>query len=547
MLMPLPRKISSHLLTVPAALIWAFAVFLSQLNLLNNDFWEPGTLSVAGLHMKTIEMFYSRTTLNRFELHGGQALFRSRVRSVLPYHPSKLSLEFEITSPIGWVALGYRETPQGTRGIRLSASDVRPSEFFVIDEHEKITEREKIPLRLTRQKTNHTLSLTQEAAELSVRVDGKEVARLKDQFAQSRIRLEASQFAAIRNVRLEDADGTQALTFGPRIGLGRLFTLNLAGFLALSIGFLAFTKRDPMRFLLSLSLAGILWVSFDYFHHSNKSFRWNPREEVFEPLGPGGFNFEGLRGRFFDAWAGLVQKRIRPGVVPPVIHSDRKNLCTAEACVHFEKFPKDIPKSPGRKRILLIGGSLNSGFGASAPERISDMLLFRKLQESHPHIELLTYSIPVHFIRPEDARYALALIEASHPDLVVFEIDLDKIHRPHFEEVLARSRSQHRKMVYLRRPMDFTSLFREDLPRIRKRIGLLPQRVLTEPYRGAEVEPYMRKLIDDYGLGYLDAREDFIKEENFLSAQLFWDAVHLSDTGHELLALFLAKKFTQLL
>lgn len=530
------RKFLTTGMVMACAGLWTFAVYYSQLMLKNAQVWEPEALSLAGLSMKGIEAQNSRFVLRNFALNGGPAYYRQRIKTKSFFTPEKIQARFRHSAPTAWTLIGFNYSREGFEAIRISNSQVRPSEHVYIERNEKIRWRRPIAIPPV---VSGVLTISAKDGKILADIDDKKVYEAEGSFHQGPVIAEVTSHAQIMDIKVTDAKEEHSLSFRPRMNLIGLFLLNVFLFGLFTV------MKSGKRALLFLTVLGVLWISFDHFALSRRYYRWNIREQAFEPVGPHSINYEKLRSRFFSFWAAPFLEEV-PRIPPFLAFSAvRKIGCEKQECREFQTFPARLPL--GKTGVLYIGGSTSYGYGASSSEKVCDVVLYHLLKKKNPDTRFVSFSVNHQLRRHEDLMEARELLARARPRVLVLEIDIGIAVEKNIETLIGDAMKLGTKVMFVRAPSDVTMYTPGAVKRIQDSIGQPLQAQVKIHYPGAETESVLKRITEKYPVIYVDARAPFVRPENYLEAMLFWDIVHLSDTGHELFGETMAPAVSKLL
>ena len=505
-----------------ASLVWTRALVLSQNVLYYSQDWTPFDADT-GLRSSGTELLLTRKVVanNSFS----PFLDRKRYQILTNEHfsASMVRLRF-ILRPEGLVSL-FSWDGQFAEGVRISTRKNFPSLYFRMDSDGRYLERQQISA--SPQVDEETeLDLENSPAGMTLRLNGKSLFTASKPLPPGKLGLEILR-ASVFPPRLATESGLRQIDFTADHPFYLYFVLNLFLLGLLSLPSL---KRMP----LALLLTGLIWLGFDSYYHSRKAFELRRVGNRIETLSPGAsVDLENLRFRFFSRWFSLFGGSVPTHAelvrrYPGIQEIFKKLHLNQDAGVSLIDKNQIPGGSPDQERILLVGGSLVSGWGASHPEKALGSLLQKKLASPNRKTVVLVKAQERLFQHGEEIPLILELIGLFRPQRVILELNPGFTNVRILDEILREITRTGVRPWILRPPIS---------PLMFTQKEIVPG--FIDPH--ADWESAVRRLTESYDLPFIDAGDLLLTPRALIEGEAFWDPRHLTNFGHEKLATFLAK------
>ena len=542
---------------VLAAAVWTRAVIYSQNILYFNPHWSPHSLTLHALRTGGIITLFNRRNLASDRLSSRQNTLR--VLSRRSYDVREIEFDFRPQAN-SYVAFLFNVTDNDTENLSFSTDPLKPSLHYLSDAHERYPWSRPTGLALTSYQRVHA-RLVQEEARIAIYLDGKRVTTVAGSFRNTRVGFEISPAADVWDPTIVQKDGTRVtLPFQRGEDFFSFYWKNLA-LLAVVTALLVlpFHKRRLLlspRFTAFLLAMGVTWFAYDYLWYSKILQRWHHGQLVLMRKENGGsveLDYEKLRYRFMETWyrvlGGTTPTRQALAAENILLNEERSFRFCTTTCISISADLSALSPRPTKGlRILVMGGSMSFGWGTSDISQVYVEKLHHGLRQHYGEnvaIETLnTSSADLEFNR--DLQKKIFVIKKFQPDVLILSVLLRPALKPSFDRIFREVDASRTTTIYLRPPTDLESLDPIYLPLLRNYVR--PDTTHSPPpgVAGFQHDALLRGLLKTHGWHFLDANHIFLDPTLNARGKKFWDYMHPTDWGHELLASYLLNELIQL-
>ena len=498
--------------------------------------------------MGETEYLLSRPAVARNQLHLGPYYGHQEViyRDLLNLR--ELHFDFEIPEH-SYVDVLFQRMDAEFQGLRLSRSEQYPSFVFVSNKDGKFLSKQILDWPLINPGWHRAVIKVGE---------GHSVVRIDQNEYTIPLRITEGNFsfrggfggASIKNIKLFTPDGKREISFVndklwfPAVLLALVILMVLGH---LFISFRSWPAKKALSAWALLSLVGVetvgAWFVFDYFYYSSQivsnaglNSLLLPKHYAYPCV-----DFESCRFRVTYFLNGLIGgekislKEIQNKGYPSARHNQQALYCSSlnEECEIIRNRKTrglSAVKAPSY-RIMMVGSSQTMGAGASNIQSTFFALTHQKLKALLPGVVLESVNLSAAGTVSTDR----LLVYKQHylnfqPDVVVINLSNNDISaelfRQNISEFLTLNKAAGIKTILL---MEANNQERQGI------LGVTYQhRVLSELSKEFQVPVYSH-------------HEFFGRPEVYSSGFIWWDGVHFTDYGHQLMAEWLSPKVYQIL
>ncbi len=545
----LTHIISLFIFPIPLAYLISMCVLLSQNTLYNNENWIVQKRMLKMLVMGSDEFLLTRYPLHRNELNLGSHYGFQKVQFAHQVQSNEVDFDFKNNNQ-SYLDFIYFRNETSLLGIRLSSQGNQESFFFELNKDGKFIKKRPFGIHLDKEKWN-TFSLCVVKNKWIARLNGKQVSTTE---FLSKINIVSFQSgmngSRIDNVAIHsqkrgffnESFSNYKHIFGYFL-LNYLVLLLLGGILKLYL-----TKLNDSFFnvwtalLIAFYFIFSFWYFFDFYYYSGIMPRNNGITKELNPqIGLASFKLEEYREYLFSKWSHLGNGKqlsleeiknlgypieriwkelIYCGPMAPTCKSDEGHLSLQLSS-----------KKENIYRVFFVGSSQTIGSGAMELEETfvvkTHHLIATKLS---PNIQLETLNLSVSGF---DAERLFKLYSQDYvkylPDLVIINLsnnDLGNNFKNQIQNFININRLNKIKTLFLKEANDFEVGSR---PMLLKNHQILDQLAHKNKIQILNLHEYLNnpKLLN--------------------SGLIWWDFVHLTSYGQDLVANWLAPQIQSIL
>lgn len=514
--------ILSFVLVLASTFVITLTLINSQNNLYKNKFWTPFRASFFGLLSGGIESLLSRQPVagNKLRTH------HQRVFSKESLDPKMIEFKFRLNHEGTFVEVLFNADEAGYEALRISHEKHNPLFHYRALHSGKIEWRKnlivKSPLVLPL-----SAKLEEKENKLFFTVYG-ETYQVDSSLREGKIGFDLSADATIWDPVVTKEDGsTISAPFKSEENFWKIYFFNL-GFV-----FLVFLIiRRPV----TITLLILTFHLFDNFFYSKQTFTFNRAEKTFNSFP---YNYEHFRFQYFHKWYRLASGNTDESVWNElekinVVINLKLRYCHDDVCT--SELIEDIPpKQQDSFRIMVWGGSMTVGSGLLKQEDSYPEILHKKLQNLYKgkvKIETLNAS---RMLKTFDQYhgYLFRDVETFKPDLLIIDAFIWDDSIQNYEKTLPHLKHLVPKLLMTRIPFNYdrnTFLTRNE------HLGLLKKGLQPVPSPKSAFLKYDPKLLEwkrKYAMEFMDPNLSLLTDQVYFGGQLFWDAIHITQYGHE--------------
>lgn len=498
----------------------------SQNSLYKNKFWTPYRAQFYGLLNGGIESLLSRQPVagNKLRMHHQRVFSREKL------DPKIIEFNFRLNHEDTFVEILFNADDKGYEAIRISRQPWNPLFHYRTLHSGRIEWRKDLkvdaPLVLPL-----TAKLEDKDGSLFLTVFGNTYP-IKSSLKSAKIGFDLSADTTIWNpvITLKDGNVLKA-PFTAEENFWKIYWFNF-GFV-----FLAFLIiRKP----LTITLLLVMFYFFDSFYYSKQTYMFNREERTFRTLGSvSPYNYEHLRYQYFNKWYRKASGNEDNSVwnvldKTNVLINLKLRYCHDDICV--SEFAENIPqKKSDSFRIMIWGGSMTVGSGITKQDFSYPELLHKKLNQLYKRkfrIETLNASRMLNTFEQHQG-HLFRDVETFKPDLLIIDAFIwdDTFHN--YERTIPHLNQLGPKLVLLRIPFNYdrnSFLTRQEHLNLMKN-GLRPVVDLKSAF--LKLDPMILNWTKTYNMGFMDPNLNLLTDKVYFGGQLFWDAIHITQYGHE--------------
>lgn len=540
LLLNLRRRIPAILLAAVASGLWTLSLLASQNILFYNRDWKPFSVSFNRMMIAGYDTLLGRQHVAYGDLYIRKYGMRLRVMSRREWDPGTIRFKALIRQN-GYITV--MTTPDGNNftALRLSANSILRSQFYKFDFHEAHSEVKPFWLDLTEEAATE-IEIRNGERMISVFADGKKLGEIEGHFPRGYLGLEVTDSTTITDPEVSEGETVYELPFR-RDRYLQWFALNLILFSLIALAL-------PVRVMAGIALGGLLWLSFDFTISRRRLFLWNHGTFTFEPAVEAPFHVEDAANRFFGHWYSLLGGKVFPtkktveAEVGPIGAYFPYRWSRNAGVEELPQLPESFPSAvPGVKRMLLIGGSMDSGFGTTGIREAYDV----KLQRLLGKIEILNASKGAVLKKEsKDSAELLRVIDVFRPDVILIDLHLNFLDRNILSRFMREVRKRSARVIFSRPPFNLTAFHEKGFDLIAAYVWRPVGSENFPQMRYFRFEDQLARFLEKESVPFIETNRAFLVKAEHAKASLFWDNVHLTDAGHTLMADFLAKELVRL-
>lgn len=541
--------------------VWNQAYLESQNFLLKNPNWY----SYRSTFVDTFATTY-QITMSRIALSGRELNLRTSKRSDMILNRHKVilkDLEFTFMIPNNsHLDLLYNFKDGASSFFRLSRSSLYESGMYKIDTRGVYTNFNKIDFTINSE-SKHRGHLKQTDKGIVFSVDDKIVAlSLGDKFENLEFGFESGIIGVlISDIKAFDVNGVVIGTsLDNNSGWFKYYLKNLLiGFGLLSVIFIITItlKKDGLKAVLLsvqfLTLAGILWLVYDFYYYSKKPIHWDRNLGItrFYTTPKGDIDFEVVRWHIFSLWARLLRDK-------PIEQADYEkrfgvaydnhplDYCLNKECSSFEEKYKIKEEEANKKtiRLALIGLSTTDSTGVRPGESSTFIEMHKSFYEkNNQKVNVESYNFSDPSLNFKNHREKLIdKLAANKVDVVVILLRIrfttGQSEILAFRDFLKKCKEHRIKTIYINdinNPEKVVYITQKQVK------DILKVDLLNHESHNKITYPIFDRY-RQYDLVVIEPAEVFYDLKNIRTGKIWWDYGHLTSYGHEIFGKWIESK-----
>jgi hypothetical protein len=551
----------SIILLLLSTAIWNQAYLESQNFLFKNPNWYSYRSKFVDTFATTFSIAMGRIALSSHELNMRTSkhsdMILNRHQSVL----KELEFDFRIMNN-SHLDILYNFKDGASSFFRLSRSSLHETGMYQINVPGIYTKFKKVDFTIDSE-SKHRGRLQQTGEGIVLSVDDKIVAVSKgDKFENLEFGFETGVVGVIiSNIKAIDANGALIGTYlDNNSGWFKYYLKNLIlEIIVLLIIFIVyfFFKKNGTKAVLSslqfLTLAGALWLVYDFYYYTKKETYWDREFSTtrFYTTPKDSIDFEVVRWKVFSFWARILGDR--------PIHQDDYNkrygaffsnypldYCLNSKCISLEEKDK-IKSIRTQKKVIrlgMIGLSAHTSTGIRAYETSSFLEMHKEFFEKNKDyldVESYNFSKPSVRLR-ENGESLLKDVTKNKIDVLVILLRIrhntGQAELKAFGDLIKKCKEYGIKTLYINDPYNpenivyFTSKQVQSTLKVNRLNHAAHNKIMYPIYAS-----YLK-----YDLTIAEPDEVFFDLKNIKAGKIWWDYSHLTSYGHTLFGKWLAKK-----
>lgn len=538
--------------------VWNQIYLESQNFLLKNPNWYSYRSTFVDNFATTYQI-----TMSRIALSGRELNLRTSKRSDMILNRHKVilkDLEFTFIIPNNsHLDLLYNFKDGASSFFRLSRSSLYESGMYKIDTRGVYTKFNKIDFTIDSE-NRHRGYLRQTAEGIEFSVDGKVVALSPgDKFENLEFGFESGMIGVlISDIKAFDANGVAIGTsLDNNSDWVRYYLKNLLigiGFFTAIFIITISVKKNGQKVVLSslqfLTLAGVLWLVYDFYYYSKKPIHWERNLGItrFYTTPKGEIDFEVVRWHIFSSWARLLRDKPieqadyekRFGVAYDNVPLD---YCLNEECSKKDKVEE---RETNKKtiRLALIGLSATDSTGVRPGETSTFIEMHNSFYEKNNgkvNVESYNFSDPsLNFKNHGDK--LIEKLSKNKIDIVVILLRIrfttGQSEILAFRDFLKKCKEDGIKTIYINditNPEKIVYLTQKQVK------DILKVDLLNHEGHNKITYPIFDRY-RQYDLIVVEPAEVFYNLKNIRAGKIWWDYGHLTSYGHEIFGKWIESK-----